>query len=204
MKIVQALEDHYILLKGVTKTVKNEVNNQKCGFFGMLMGTIGASLLSNVLSGLLNKGSGLYRAWHEMYRTGQGIKKKSLISPKPHPLTNFEIEDYYKNEPRFNGVCSRDNLPKKINNEAYVINLDEYADTGTHWIPLYSKNNEVTYFDYFGVEYIPKKVKKFIGQKDIKTNIFRIQAYDSIVCGYFCILFIEFMLKNRTLKKTTG
>ena len=54
---------------------------------------------------------------------------------------------YYENEPRLNGVCSRDNLPKTTKNEAYVINLDEYADLGTHWIAMYVKNNEVVCFD---------------------------------------------------------
>ena len=63
--------------------------------------------------------------------------KKALIPP--HPLTNFEIKEYYENEPRFNGVYSRDNLPKTMKNRAYVINLDEYADVGTHWIALYVK-----------------------------------------------------------------
>ena len=57
-----------------------------------------------------------------------------------YPLTNLEIRKYYENEPRFNGVFSRDNLPKKIKDAAYVINLDEYADTGTHWIALFCKN----------------------------------------------------------------
>ena len=61
--------------------------------------------------------------------------KKILIPP--HPLTNFEIQAYYQNEPRFNGVYSRDNLPDKIKDEAYVINLDEYSDIGTHFVPLY-------------------------------------------------------------------
>ena len=58
----------------------------------------------------------------------------------PHPLTNFEIQKYYQNEPRFNGVYSRDNLPR-IKDGAYVINLDEYSDTGTHWIALHVNNN---------------------------------------------------------------
>ena len=60
-----------------------------------------------------------------------------------HPLTNFEIQKYYKNEPRFNGVFSRNNLPKKIKDGAYVINLDEYADLGTHWIALFFNRNEI-------------------------------------------------------------
>ena len=74
-----------------------------------------------------------------------------------HPLTNFEIQKYYKNEPRFNDLYSRDNLPK-TKNGACVINLDEYADVGTHWIALYVKNNEITYFDSFGVEHVPKEI----------------------------------------------
>ena len=64
---------------------------------------------------------------------------------------------------------------------------------------LHSKNNEVIYFDSFGVEHVPKEIKKFIGNNSIKTNIFRIQAYNSIMCDYFCIGFIEFMFANKTL-----
>ena len=93
-----------------------------------------------------------------------------------------------------------------IKNGAYVINLDEYADVGTHWIALYANvtNNKVVYFDSFGVEHVPKEVKIFIGNKDTKTNIFRIQAYNSIMCGYFCIGFVDFMLAGKTLIDFTG
>ena len=69
-----------------------------------------------------------------------------------HPLTNFEIQKYYQNEQRFNGVYSRDNL-QKINDGTYIINLDEYSDIGTHWVALWVDNNDVTYFDSFGVEH---------------------------------------------------
>ena len=100
----------------------------------------------------------------------------------PHPLTNFEIQKYYENEPRVNDVYSRDNLPK-IKDWAYVINLDEYSDIRNHWVVLWVNNN-VTYFDSFGVEHIPKEIKAFINNnKNIITNIFRIQVYDSIMCG---------------------
>ena len=97
-----------------------------------------------------------------------------------HPLTNFEIQKYYQNEPRFNGVYSKDNL-RKTRDGTYVINLDEYSDIGTHWIALYIQNNNVAHFDSFGVEHSPKEIKTFIGNKYIKTNIFRIQAFDSIM-----------------------
>ena len=107
----------------------------------------------------------------------------------PHPLTNFEIQKY-QNEPKFNSVYSRGDL-SKIKDAAYVINLDEYSDIGNHWVALYVQNDDVTYFDSFGVEHIPKEIKTFINHplssashnKNIKTNIFRIQAYDSLMCG---------------------
>ena len=114
----------------------------------------------------------------------------------PHPLTNFEIQKYYQNEPRFNGVYSRDNLPDKIKDGAYVINLDEYFDIGTHWIALRALNNDVTYFDSFGVEHIQKEIKKFIGNKNIEKNIFRMQAYDSVM--------FDFMLKDKILTDFTN
>ena len=85
----------------------------------------------------------------------------------------------------FNGDYSRDNLRKTIKNGTYVISLDEYADADTHWIALYVKDNEVVYFDSFGVEHVPKEIKKFIRHKNIKTNIFRIQAGNSIMVEYF-------------------
>ena len=106
---------------------------------------------------------------------------------------------------RFNGVYSRDNLPK-IKDGAYVINLDEHSDIGTHWVALWvvDNSNNVTYFDRFGVEHIPKEIKTLINNKNIKTNIFRIQAYDSIMCGYLCIRYVDFMLKGKTLTEYTN
>ena len=74
-------------------------------------------------------------------------------------------------------------------------------DIGTHWIPSYIQNNDVSYFDSFRVEHIPKEIKTFIGKKTIKTNIFRRQAYDSIMRGYFCIGFINFVFARKTSKK---
>ena len=75
-----------------------------------------------------------------------------------HPLTNIEINEYYKNEPIFNGVYSRNNLPKIIKKGAYVINLDEYANIGTHWIALFVKAKYTVCFDSFGLEHISKEI----------------------------------------------
>ena len=95
----------------------------------------------------------------------------------PHPLTNLEIQKYYKNEHRFNGVYCRDNL-SKIKDVLSIINLDEYSDIGTHSVALWVNDNNVTYFDSFGVKHIPKEIIKIIENKNIKTNIFRVHTYD--------------------------
>ena len=111
----------------------------------------------------------------------------------------MEISEYYASEPRFNGVYSRNNLPK-IKKGRYVINLDEYENTGTRWIALFVKTNEVIYFDSFGIEHILKEINKVISNKKIKANIFRIQGYDSVIC----IEFINYMLKGKTLLDYTN
>ena len=116
----------------------------------------------------------------------------------PHPLTNFEIHKYYQNEPKFNGVYSRSNL-SAIKNRAYITNFDEYESTWTHWIVLFVNAENITYFGSFGVEHIPKEIRNFTGNKKITTNISRIQAYNSVMGWYFCIGFIDFMLKTKSL-----
>ena len=70
----------------------------------------------------------------------------------PHPLTNFEIQKYYQNEPKFNGVYSKDNL-SKFKDGAYVANHNELKTIGTHWINLYVNADTATFFDSFGVEH---------------------------------------------------
>ena len=122
----------------------------------------------------------------------------------PDPVTNFKIQEYYQNEPRFNGVFSRDNLGSAVKDGAYVINLDEYHDIRTHWVALYVNNKTITYFDSFGVEHIPRESMKFIVRKKIITNIYRIQVYDSIMCRYFCIGFINFMFNGKSLTDYTN
>ena len=101
-------------------------------------------------------------------------------------------------------MYSRNNLPNKIKKGAYVINLDEYENAGTRWVSLFVKPKYTVYFDSFGIEHISKEINKFIGNNDIKSNIFRIQAYDSIMCRYFCIEFINYMLKGKTLLDYTN
>ena len=122
----------------------------------------------------------------------------------------LSLNVYYK------GVFSKSNLPKKIKDGAYLINIDEYADLGTYQIALFCSRNEIFYFDSFGVEHIPEEIKTFVEEfldrpsssasqnKNIKANIFRVQANDSVMFGYFCIGFIDFMLAGKKLTNYTS
>ena len=109
------------------------------------------------------------------------MEKIGFLMP-PHSLTNFEIQKYYQNKPIFNGVSSR-KICLKNKGGAYVINLDKYAYVGTCWIALCSNRSEIVYINIFGVEHVPEEIKKFVGNKNIKANIFRVQANDSVMCG---------------------
>ena len=128
-----------------------KINLRKKGrFLGMLLGILVASLLGDMLigKGILRTGYG-NKEGKEFLRAGYGCLIKKRLIPT-HPLTNFEMQYYYHNEQRFNEVYSRDNLSKTIKNGAYVINVDKYADVGTHWIALYVEDIEIIYFDSFG------------------------------------------------------
>ena len=109
-----------------------------------------------------------------------------------------------KSSIRFNGVFSRDNLPKKRKDGACVINFDKYVDAGGHWIALFCKKSEIVYYDTFGVEHVPEEIKEFVGNKNIIANNFRVQANNSVICGYFCIRFIDFMLASKKLTDFTS
>ena len=91
----------------------------------------------------------------------------------------------------------------------YVINLDDLGKNGTHWVALYIKKNKAIYFDSFGVEHLPKELKKLLWNKNygIKTmdlNLYRIQDLDSIMCGYFCLGFLDYMFAGKTLINYTS
>ena len=109
----------------------------------------------------------------------------------------------YKNIIKRNqGFFSTNNLPE-IKDGAYIINLDKYKSNGTQWIALYINGDNATYFDSFGDEHIPKEFKKIILNKNVTTNIHRIRASVSM-CWYFCIGFIDFILKGESLLDYTN
>ena len=111
-------------------------------------------------------------------------------------LWNTKILSKWK---KFNGIFFRKSLPEKIKDGDYIINPDEYANVGIDWIALFCSRNEIVCFDSFGVEQVPEEIKEFNWNKNMKANIFRIQANDSVMCGCFCIGFIDFMLAGKKL-----
>ena len=215
IKIDSSLEDTILLIKNISETIQNEAREQKGGFLGLFLSPLGASLLGNLLTdremkakipgkGVMRQGEGTVRADKGAITTIQGrgtIRADQKVLMPPHPLTKFEMQQHYQNERTINCVYSRNNLPK-IKHGAYVINLDGYKPIGTHLIALYVNGNngsasyDATYLESFGVEHIPKEIKKIISNKNIITNIYRIQAYLLIMHGHFCVGFLDIMLKG--------
>ena len=120
-----------------------------------------------------------------------------------HPLSNIKITNYFNDEPRFNGVFSRNNLPR-IKDGAHVTNLDDEKSKVTQWFSLFSDINTAVFVDFFEAEYTPQKALNKIRliRKLITLNIFRIQDNNSVICGFYCIAFIEYMVVGQTLLDT--
>ena len=162
----------------------------------MLLGTLGAILLGNLSpgKGIVRPGSGS--------KKGKGIgrarygKKIGFLMP-PHTLSiikmNQDLIEFFQEI-----ICLK-NKNCGIRNEPLW-----YADVGTHWIALLCNKNEIVYFDSFGVEHIPEEIKEFIGNKNIKANIFQGQANNSVTCGYLCIRFIVFVLAGKKMADFTS
>ena len=112
-------------------------------------------------------------------------------------MTNLEIQKLEQNALKFKCTCLQYNLPKTMKDEANV-NLDEYKSMGTYWVTLYVNGNNVAYFDSYGVEKTSKEIRKSIINKNIITNVFKMQTH-LIISRYICIGFIDFMLKGNRL-----
>ena len=119
------------------------------------------------------------------------------------PLSNIEVTKYFNYQPRVNVDFSRDNLPR-IKDGANVLNRDDKQSKGAHWFSLFIDRNTAAYFHSFGIEHIPQKVFRRIKDKSIIHNMFRVQGGDSIVCGFYCTAFIEYMIAGTTLLHYTN
>ena len=120
-----------------------------------------------------------------------------------HPSNNMEITNYFNYEPKFNGAFSRNNL-SRIKDGAYVMNLDDKNSKGTHWISSFIDRNAAVYFVSFLIQYIPSEVLNKIIDKSITHKIFRIQGNESVMCGFYCIAFTEYMFAGKTLLDYTS
>ena len=180
-------------------------------FLGRLLGPLlktGLPLMKSVIKPLAKSVLLLLGLTAAASAADAGIHKKILGSGHNNTtliISNDEMNDILKiaKSLEYSGVLLK-GVSETIQHVAYVINLDEYRDIGTLWVALYVNNKTVTYFDFFGVEHIPKEIMKFIGNKKIITNIYKIQAYDSIMCGYFCIGFIKFIFNGNSLTDYTS
>ena len=143
IKIIKSLEDSGVLIDGVTETGKDEIKKQEGGFLGALLAPSAASLVQPVISSIVKGISG-----RGVRRAGRRCIKKCL--DLLHPLNNIEITNYFNAEPRFNGVLSRNNLPR-IKEGVYVINLDDKNSKVTHRVSLFIDRNTAVYFDSFGI-----------------------------------------------------
>ena len=117
----------------------------------------------------------------------------------PHALTSISIQRQYQNKTKFKGVYSWINLLKIIRDGAYVANLVEHKSIGTYWVAFCVDDNTTTFIDSYGVEHILGKMKTFSVNENVMANVYREQVYVSITCGYFCIGFIDFMFKDKSL-----
>ena len=185
-----------VLIDRVAETGKHEIKKEG-RFLGALLAPLAASLVQPVISSVVKdiSGRGVRRA-----RRGYMDKKFLVLL---HPLNNIEITNYFKYELRFNGIFPRYSW-LRIKDGAYVINLDDKNSKGKHWVSLFIDKNIVIYFDSFGIEYIPQEVLNKIRDKSVTDNIFRVQDNECIICGFYCIAFIEYMLTGKTLLDCTN
>ena len=176
MKIFQVLEDSNILLKGITKTIENKTKEQKEIFLGMLLGTLGASLLGNMLTG-----KGMLRACYEnkerkqLLRAGYKFSIKKRIQFHPILWQTLKYRSIIKTNLDSMEFVLEIIWLNKIKDRAYVVILLICRC----WYALncfVCKNIEIIYFDCFGAQHISKKIRNFIGHKNKKTNMFKVQA----------------------------
>ena len=114
-------------------------------------------------------------------------------------MTNFEIQRCFDDELLFNGVFCRNNLPTPPKDGGYSTNLDNLGKAGTHWVAIF-----VNDFDSFCVEHMPRAILRFLQGKDVDTNIYRIEVSDFVMCGYYCIKFLDYMFVRKSLTDFTS
>ena len=111
-------------------------------------------------------------------------------------MSNLNIDEILQHDKNYIGTYSKDNVPILKNNQSTIVNLDDSLGKGSHWISYKKINDELFYFDSYGVAYIPDIIKNQYPKHIFICNIYRIQSMDSNQCGRFCILFVKADIKN--------
>ena len=124
-------------------------------------------------------------------------KYHSLLERKNYPLSNIFISNLLKNFKHFDKCYSKDQIPLIENNKSLIFNLENSDKSGSHWVGLSRKNNDIFVFDSFGVDHIPNNLYKIYKNYNIITNIYKIQDISSNLCGMFCVLFCLYKVDSK-------
>ena len=165
------------------------LNQKGSGIFSFLLPMLASTIIPSLISG---KGVSKNRNFFEVKS-----KYPSLFERKNYPLSNIFINDLLKNEEQFSGTFSKDQIPLIENNKSLIFNLQNSDQSGSHWVSLSRKNNNIFIFDSFGIGDIPNNLYKIYKNFNIITNIYRIQHLNSNLCGMFCVLFCLYKVDSK-------
>ena len=168
---------------------KVTLNQQGSGIFSFLLPMLASTIIPSLISG---KGVSKNRNFFEVKS-----KYHSLFERKNYPLSNIFINNLLKNFKHFEGVYSKDQIPLIENNKSLIFNLQNSNESGSHWVALSRKNNNIFIFDSFGVGHVPNNLYKIYKNYNIITNIYRIQDINSVLCGLFSVLFCLYKVDSK-------
>ena len=168
---------------------KVTLNQKGSGIFGFLFPILASTIIPSLIKG---KGVSKNRIFFEVKN-----KHPSLFERKNYPLSNIFINNLLKNFKNFEACYSKDQIPLLENNKSLIFNLQNSNESGSHWVSLSRKNNNIFIFDSFGIGDIPNKLYKIYKNYNIITNIYRIQDINSNLCGLFCVLFCLYKVDSK-------
>ena len=165
------------------------LNQKGSGIFSFLL----PMLASNIIPSLISKGGKISKKIFFEVKS----KYPSLFERKNYPLSNIFINNLLKNFKNFEGCYSKDQIPLIENNKSLIFNLESSDQSGSHWVGLSRKNNDIFVFDSFGIAYVPNNLYKIYKNYNIITNIYRLQHLNSNLCGMFCVLFCLYKVDSK-------
>ena len=168
---------------------KITLNQKGSGIFSFLLPMLASTIIPSLISG---KGVSKNRNFFEVKS-----KYPSLFERKNYPLSNIFINNLLKNLKNFEGCYSNDQISLIENTKSLIFNLENSDQSGSHWVGLSRKNNDIFVFDSFGIGYVPNNLYKIYMNYNIITNIYRIQDINSNLCGLFCAFFCLYKVDSK-------